>query len=83
MNKILQERQSTHGCFYKNAMMSQKLKVFFRDCEGWQNMTACQKESFDMIALKMSRILSGQSQFKDHWDDISGYATLGTPDERQ
>ena len=31
-----------------------------------------------MIALKLSRILSGQSNFKDHWDDIAGYAKLGS-----
>ena len=31
-----------------------------------------------MIALKLSRILSGQANFKDHWDDISGYAKLAS-----
>ena len=31
-----------------------------------------------MIALKLSRILSGQSNFKDHWDDIAGYAKLAS-----
>jgi hypothetical protein len=31
-----------------------------------------------MIALKLSRILSGQANFKDHWNDIAGYAKLGS-----
>jgi len=31
-----------------------------------------------MIALKLSRILSGQADFKDHWDDIAGYAKLAS-----
>jgi hypothetical protein len=36
------------------------------------------REALDMIALKLSRILSGQANFKDHWDDIAGYAKLGS-----
>lgn len=34
------------------------------------------KEALDMICLKMSRILSGKANTKDHWTDIAGYATL-------
>jgi hypothetical protein len=34
------------------------------------------KEALDMIALKLSRILSGQANFKDHWLDLSGYSLL-------
>lgn len=30
-----------------------------------------------MIAMKMSRILSGDKDYRDHWDDIMGYAQLG------
>jgi hypothetical protein len=40
-------------------------------------MPDAQIEALDMIALKLSRILSGQANFKDHWDDIAGYAKLG------
>jgi hypothetical protein len=29
-----------------------------------------------MICYKMGRILSGDSNNLDHWDDIAGYATL-------
>ncbi len=30
----------------------------------------------DMIALKFSRILSGKSLEKQHWEDVVGYAKL-------
>ena len=29
-----------------------------------------------MIAHKIGRILAGNPDFKDHWDDIAGYAVL-------
>ena len=29
-----------------------------------------------MIACKIARILSGDPNWRDHWDDIAGYATL-------
>lgn len=83
MNELLNQRQKTHGEFKENALISQDLKRFYRKCHGWDNMSNVQREALDMIALKMSRILSGQSCFKDHWDDIAGYAALGGKDERR
>ena len=77
VKKLLEERQKTHGDFSSNAIYSQYLKSFFRICEGWENMSPVQQEAMDLMALKMSRILSGQADFDDHWDDIAGYAELG------
>jgi hypothetical protein len=34
------------------------------------------REALDMIAHKIGRILAGNPMYKDHWDDIAGYATL-------
>ena len=73
---LLTERQKTHGDFKTNALISQTLKdVFDRHSDG---LIATHREALDMIALKLSRILSGQANFKDHWDDIAGYAKLGS-----
>lgn len=77
---ILKERQKTHGEFKDNALISQNLKMFFRKCEGWDCMDNVQREALDMIALKLSRILSGNYKVEDHWDDIAGYAKLGKND---
>ena len=30
-----------------------------------------------MICTKISRILSGQHDFEDHWLDVAGYSRLG------
>ena len=72
---LLQEREKTHGSFETNASVSQKLKIIFRQ-HGQDGMDPVYQEALDMIALKLSRILSGQQAHKDHWDDIAGYAKL-------
>ena len=75
---ILVEREKTHGSFARNALYSQEIKhIFTTGLNNSQSIRAAQREALDMIALKLSRILSGQANFKDHWDDIAGYAKLG------
>lgn len=78
VDALLQDRQKTHGSFQLNAFVSQTLKNQFRDHATWSAMSHVQREALDVIALKISRILSGQSFFTDHWDDIAGYAALAS-----
>lgn len=35
-----------------------------------------QKEALEMLAHKIGRILNGDPDYADSWDDIAGYATL-------
>lgn len=72
---LLQERAKTHGSFETNAERSQFLKAIFAQW-GYRDFSAIHQEALDMIALKLSRIFSGQPDFHDHWDDIAGYARL-------
>lgn len=72
---LLQERQKTHGDFTINAQRSQDLKAIFTEW-GYLKFSPVHREALDMIALKLSRIFSGQEKHKDHWDDIAGYAKL-------
>lgn len=71
--EILAERKTTHGDFSDNARISQELKATLH-CEN-ADLTDVQKEVLDMICLKLSRIVCNPN-FKDHWDDIAGYAKL-------
>ena len=57
--------------------ISQQLKHIFAE-HIIVNFKPEQIEALDMIALKLSRILSGQANFRDHWDDIAGYAKLAS-----
>jgi hypothetical protein len=35
-----------------------------------------QIEALEMIAHKIGRIIAGDPDFDDHWDDIAGYAKI-------
>lgn len=73
---LLDERNSTHGSFVVNSRISQKLKTAFREEPGWANLNPVHKEAIDHICGKFGRIMAGQPEFDDHWDDIAGYAQL-------
>lgn len=73
---LLTARQTTHGSFEANADLSQALKIIFRSSNGWGKLTPVEREAMDMIALKFSRILSGKSMERQHWEDVVGYAKL-------
>jgi hypothetical protein len=76
---LLPNRAATHGCFTLNAEISQHFKEYARQCKGWADCSDVQRESIDQIFLKLSRILSGQPSFLDHWVDLEGYSKLGRP----
>jgi hypothetical protein len=73
---LLSERGTTHGSFRDNAHYGQSLRALWRSSPGWALMPAEHRESLDVIAVKLSRILSGQSTVADHWADLAGYAEL-------
>ena len=74
-DNILNERQKTHGEFATHAAISQDLKrVLVKHGEG--KLSDAQAEALGMICHKIARILNGNPGYKDHWDDIAGYATL-------
>ncbi len=75
---ILAERRKTHGDFTEHARVSQNLKAMAHNAVNWTEttLTPSQMEAVDMILHKIGRILAGNPSFKDHWDDIAGYAKL-------
>ena len=75
---ILAERNKTHGDFGANARISQAIKEKMKATPHWAALNNEMKETLEMIALKISRILSGDPWTKDHWDDIAGYASLAS-----
>jgi len=75
---LLVERQRTHGSFTQNAIISQQIKHVFHSYGAYPTESPIYCEALDMIALKLSRVLSGQANYADHWDDIAGYAKLAS-----
>lgn len=70
---LLVARERTHGAFSKNAHICQKLLDVLKD----HNLCPTHRQALDMICLKIARIMSNPDH-KDHWDDIAGYAKLGS-----
>jgi hypothetical protein len=70
---LLVERQKTHGDFENNAKYFNGLSKQLPD-----NLPGRQRLAMVMILAKISRIHSGNCMTKDHWDDIAGYAKLGS-----
>lgn len=76
VDDLLEERGKRYGEFSGHAMISQLIKAIMRDTPTWDNLDAAQKESLEMIAHKIARILNGDPDYLDNWDDTAGYATL-------
>jgi len=73
---VLEERQSVHGDFGENAETAQGLKLMIKDAVNFHRLDADMVESLDLICTKLSRIVTGDCNYQDHWLDIAGYATL-------
>lgn len=83
VTKITAARGSVYGRFLHNAIVAQAIKAAIRnipdpDNEGirWENLPLDVREGLDLIALKMSRIVTGDPAYLDNWDDIGGYAKI-------
>lgn len=77
MNSIVQEREKTHGPFSSGAQCAQQIKAALHQGAGYARLSAVHREALDMIATKLSRIVTGNADELDHWQDVSGYAELG------
>lgn len=79
LGALLIERGRRHGEFRDHARITQNLKAMMIDPGGsskWQMLSAIQREALEMIQHKIGRILAGDPDYADHWDDIAGYARL-------
>lgn len=76
IDATLTERGSRYGSYDSCARISQALKAAMVDSPNWQALAADQKESLEMLALKLARILNGDPDYRDHWHDAIGYLRL-------
>jgi len=74
LDLILENRCKTYGDYRDNAKTMQDLKRMFREHPGWARLNDMHREALDMFALKIGRILVGDPDHRDSWDDIAGYA---------
>ena len=76
--ELLKERGASYGRFTETAEVIQQLKgviyaeLAFRD----KRLDPDQQEALDMICHKIGRIINGNPDLIDSWQDIAGYAEL-------
>jgi len=76
IKEILKERENSYGDFSQQSSLSQVLKDCIHLHPKWSDMNTSHKESIEMILHKISRIVNGDPNHIDSWEDIAGYATL-------
>ncbi len=76
----LAERGTRYGVYTEHAKITQGIKDVMQKTPKWAGLAAHQKETLDMIAHKIGRILNGDPNYHDSWHDIVGYSKL-TADE--
>ena len=74
---IIEARAKTHGDYRLQAKLAQDLKTRIRQEGG--SLSPQQLEALEMICVKIARIVCGNPNEPDHYDDIAGYAMLGKP----
>ncbi len=76
INNILDERGNRYGDFSSNATTTQLIKQAINLGDTANKLSFYQRESLEMIAHKISRIVNGDANYMDSWVDIIGYAQL-------
>lgn len=73
---IVRERGRIYGSFADIASMTQELKSAIRGRPGWHHLPDDAREALDMNMLKVARIICGNPDHVDNWDDIGGYSKM-------
>ena len=76
IQETLVERGARYGSFDAHAMITQNIKKAMVDSKNWSSLPDYMKESLDMVAHKIGRILNGDPYYDDSWVDIVGYSQL-------
>ena len=76
ISETLSTREGQYGQYKVVSQISQDIKKIMRQSPNYYVMPDYARESLDMIANKMARILNGNYYLNDSWHDIGGYAAL-------
>lgn len=76
ISKTLAERGNRYGDFGEHARITQSIKRAMTDSPNWSTLSDDKKESLEMLAHKIGRILNGDPNYHDSWHDIIGYTKL-------
>lgn len=78
IDEILKDRGGKYGKFKEHARITQAIKYILTTGKNWNLLKPDQKEALEMVAHKIGRIINGDPDYLDSWDDIAGYIKLVT-----
>jgi hypothetical protein len=76
VDATLAERGARYGEFAEQARITQRLKEAMHKSPNWPRLPDDMKESLEMVASKIARILNGDPDYLDSWHDLVGYPRL-------
>jgi predicted amidohydrolase YtcJ len=76
VEKILEDREKTHGDFATQSHTAQMLKYNLHAMPNWNGMPSYMRESLEMVCTKMARMGHGDWKEADHPEDGGGYFQL-------
>lgn len=81
LDDTLETRGKQYGKYVDVAQIAQMIKFYLQQGCRWPHMDLCEKESMDLIATKLARLVclpmsSTEVPLLDSWHDIQGYAKL-------
>ena len=76
IEQTIAQRTSNYGDFKEIARITQNIKRAMFDSPNWADLPDDMRETLEMIAHKIGRILNGDPNYADSWHDIIGYTRL-------
>lgn len=77
MTSLIEQRQATHGDFEQGAEIFSALTKHIDKAMINGQIDNNQYYALTMMTAKITRILNGKADFRDHWEDLANYAILG------
>jgi len=76
--ELINTRAGTHGEYSENSAATWDMMRILMGQSNWPILDDTKRHACYMIVHKLSRILAGNPNEPDHWNDIAGYATLAS-----
>ena len=76
IQEVLRAKGQHYGDFLNHARITQNIKRALVDSKNWEELPDAMKESLEMVAHKIGRLLNGNPLYKDSWIDMIGYLQL-------
>ena len=74
--EILEERGARYGSFKNKSKIAQEIKKSMQSGPSYKGMSDDKKQAMEMFANKIARIVNGDPDYDDSWQDICGYSQL-------